>query len=78
MSEEFAEIRKQQVAQTKPDIYCVLSAKYEDVNLIMVVVACFFSEAEAIKVKDFMEANQPIPKAIGWYEIEKTRLSFMP
>lgn len=77
MSDDFNEVRKQQVAALKPEIYCVLSAKYEDVNLIMVVVACFFTEDEAVRAKAFMEKEFPIPVALGWYEIEKTKLSVM-
>lgn len=72
-----AEIRKQQVAALKPALYCVVSAKYEDVNLIMSVVACFFTEDEAVKAKAYMEKEYPIPLPIGWYEIETTKLSVM-
>ena len=69
------EMRKKQLATTKPDLWCVMSCKYEDVNLIAIVHACFFSESEASKAKTYMEKELPIPLNIGWYEIEKTRLS---
>lgn len=75
MSDDFNEVRKQQVAALKPEIWCVLSAKYEDVNLVMVVVVCFFTEDEAVKAKAYMEKEHPIPAALGWYELEKTKLS---
>jgi hypothetical protein len=74
---ELVAMRQQQVAALKPELYCVLSAKYEDVHLVMVVVVCFFTEAEAIKAKEYMEKEFPIPKAVGWYELEKTKLSTM-
>lgn len=71
------EMRKNQVAASKPELHCVISAKYEDTNLVMTIVACFFTEGEANKAKAYMEENFKIPQAIGWYEIEKTKLSVM-
>jgi hypothetical protein len=77
MSDEFEIVRQQQVAAKKPAIYCVISAKYEDVTLVCNVIACFFNEDEAVKAKAYMEKDFPIDKGTGWYEIEKTRLSVM-
>jgi hypothetical protein len=77
MSEEFALIRQQQVAKTRPEIFCVLSTRYMDVKLLCNVRVCFFSEAEAIKARDWLEKEDPIPQSEGWYEIEKSKLSFI-
>jgi hypothetical protein len=75
--DDFAEIRKQQVAATKPDLYCVLAAKYEQTDLKVDVIRCFFTEREAELAMAYLQKNKPIDLALGWYEIEKTTLSVM-
>jgi hypothetical protein len=68
---------KEQIAAKKPPMWCVMSCKYVDTTLVATIHACFFSEPEAIKARDWMEKNSPLDKAIGWYEIEPTKLSSM-
>jgi hypothetical protein len=69
---------KEQLAKKKPEIFCLLEVRYQDVNLICNVQVCFFTENECIKAREWAEKNAPINKAVGWYEIEKTSLGFIP
>lgn len=74
---DFEQVRKQQVAAAKPEIFCVVKCEYIDVNMECTIAACFFTEKEAEKAKEWMEKNSPLLKPVGWYEIEKTKLSAM-
>ncbi len=76
MSEvSFEEVRKGQVAATRPPLFCVVKCFWEKDILNYEIVSCFFSMPEAEAALEWLVANAPLEASHGHYEISDSKLS---